>query len=200
HRADAAADYAAYLRHEQGATPATVRCYRNGLSAFLRWMEANGHPEPDLTDFTSIVLRKYLYDLSGRGLRPRTLRGRFGPLKGLGEHLIRVGVLAESPCKSIILPKLDAAERTTVTDAEVSALLDACTRLRNRKRCILASAVMGVLCMAGLRRQECLDLRVNDFDSTEKTLLVRHGKGDKSRRLYIPDQLADALSEWMEYR
>jgi len=37
---------------------------------------------------------------------------------------------------------------------------------------------------AGLRLQECLQLRVKDIDLEQSTVIIRSGKGDKDRRLF----------------
>jgi len=46
---------------------------------------------------------------------------------------------------------------------------------------------------AGLRLQECLQLRVKDIDLEQSTLIVRSGKGDKDRRTILPETLKDNL-------
>ena len=46
---------------------------------------------------------------------------------------------------------------------------------------------------AGLRLQECLELRVKDVDFDLNQLLVRRGKGQKDRRTMLPGVVKDAL-------
>ena len=123
---DACADYLAYLRHEQGATAATIRTYQSGLNAFLRWLQENGRPDPTTFDFTTATLRRYLYFHSERGLRPRTLRGKFHPLMALAKFLMSHGGIQNDPTNGVILPKKDPAQRLLVSEEEVRALLDAC--------------------------------------------------------------------------
>jgi integrase len=40
---------------------------------------------------------------------------------------------------------------------------------------------------AGLRLQECLELRVKDLDFERREIIVRRGKGQKDRRVMLPD-------------
>ncbi len=47
---------------------------------------------------------------------------------------------------------------------------------------------------AGLRLQECLELRVKDVLLDEGVLLVRSGKGDKDRRTVLPESLLEPLA------
>lgn len=48
---------------------------------------------------------------------------------------------------------------------------------------------------AGLRLQECLELRVKDVDFDRGMLAIRSGKGDKDRRTVLPESLRGAWSE-----
>lgn len=46
---------------------------------------------------------------------------------------------------------------------------------------------------AGLRLQECLQLRIKDIDLEQGMIIVRSGKGDRDRRTILPDALKDEL-------
>ncbi|MGE3959475.1 MAG: integron integrase [Vicinamibacterales bacterium] len=46
---------------------------------------------------------------------------------------------------------------------------------------------------AGLRLQECLALRVKDLDMARREITVRRGKGQKDRRVMLPDAVRDPL-------
>ena len=48
---------------------------------------------------------------------------------------------------------------------------------------------------AGLRLQECLELRVKDLDFERREITVRRGKGQKDRRVMLPDAARKALEE-----
>lgn len=197
---DAQTDYLAYIVHEVGLSKATFKSYQSGLNAFHRWLTENGYPEPKLEDFTPAVLRRFLYSLSGRNLRPRTIRGAFHPLKGLAAYLIRVGASEQDVTKGVMLPKKDAAERLTVSDEEIDLLLDATQRHSDPKKRAFSLALLSVLVYGGLRRQETIDLEVNDIDLAEGSILVRSGKGAKSRKVYLPQEGVDALRDWMALR
>lgn len=84
------------------------------------------------------------------------------------------------------------------TDDEVRALIAACshrapTGIRNR-------ALIAVMWRCGLRIAEALALRSGDVDLDGGTLHVRHGKGDKSRRLGLDDTTAALLARWLDRR
>lgn len=198
--AHAIQDYFAYIEHERNVARGTLETYKSWLRHFHRWLEANGYPDAGLEVFNLPTLRRFLYDLSGRGYRPRTIRGVFHPLKGLGEFLITNGVLTVNPAKQVTMPKLDAAERKTISDVEIAALLDACERQRTPRQIALSRAILAVFVFGGLRRTEACDLRTDDVDLAEGSILVRQGKGQKSRKVYVCEDAVSALREWLALR
>ena len=59
---------------------------------------------------------------------------------------------------------------------------------------LIASLLFG----AGLRLQECLELRVKDVDFDRREIVVRRGKGQKDRRVMLPDVVRDRLREHLD--
>jgi integron integrase len=53
--------------------------------------------------------------------------------------------------------------------------------------------VASLLYGAGLRLQECLELRVKDIDFDRREITVRRGKGQKDRRVMLPDTIRNRL-------
>lgn len=193
-------EYAGYLEHEKGSAKTTIKCFINRLNAFARWMQTNGYPTPKTDDLSVAVCRKYLYFLSKKGDRPRTVRGCFDALRSFCAYQVSTGVLVENVAAGVKPPKLDAAQRLLVTDADVAALFEACERQRSQRQVALSRAVLSLLCYAALRRMELCDLLVSDVDLIDKAILVRSGKGNKSRKVFINKQGIEALREWLAVR
>ncbi len=74
-----------------------------------------------------------------------------------------------------------------MTRDEVSAVL---SRIRGEKW-LMASLMYG----AELRLMKCLRLRVQDIDFSANQILVRDGKGNKDRRVMLPQVLKEPLAE-----
>jgi site-specific recombinase XerD len=47
---------------------------------------------------------------------------------------------------------------------------------------------------AGLRLQECMELRVKDVDFERREITVRRGKGQKDRRVMLPEAVRSLLA------
>lgn len=198
--AEASRLYLDHLKIERGLSKETVYSYASWLSNFTKWLETNGYPNPTIAVLNVPVLTRFLHSLHARNLRPRSIRGVFYPLRGIGEYLTTQGYLTENPAKKITLPKKDAAIRQTVTDMEVSNLLTATGNIRNKKRAALARAVLAIFIYGGLRRTETIGLHLSDVNMEEGSLLVRVGKGSKSRRVFPHTECMEAIGEWLALR
>lgn len=77
-----------------------------------------------------------------------------------------------------------------LSPSEVRQVLDQLTGVPR----IVATLLYG----AGLRLQECLELRVKDLDFERREITVRRGKGQKDRRVMLPDALRKALEVHLE--
>ena len=57
---------------------------------------------------------------------------------------------------------------------------------------------MWLLLHSGLRQGECVDLRWGDFDLAGQRLIVRQGKGQKDRLVYLSHVTCQALHSYLQ--
>jgi len=193
---DVIEQYLAQAKAESQLSKTTLRTWAPILRHYCRWQGEDAR----LSDFNAVNLQSYCHYLTMQGRRPRTVHSTFCALRALGRYLISVKVLTESPAAEIRLPKLDAAIRDLITDAELADLLGACDRMHDDRRAALARGVLTVFIFAGLRRSECLSLRLGDVDLARQTLYVRSGKGAKSRTAYLPKEQLAHIRAWLRVR
>lgn len=58
---DAMSDYLAFCRHEKGMTAKSLETYSENLSAFRKWLAANEIAVSQYSDYSTALLRRYLY-------------------------------------------------------------------------------------------------------------------------------------------
>lgn len=197
---DAIEDYRHYARHELRHSDTTCYSYTSWHRNFASWLQEQGLGDPTVQELSLPLLRRYSYALSSRNLRPRTLRGALHALRSLFAFLIEMEAVTGNPAAELRLPKKDAAQRLLVNDEDLEKLLEASGRQRTEFRCTRDRAVLAVLIFCALRRQELLDLTVTSVNLTAGSLLVEHGKGDKSRTIFLCDEAKQALREWLALR
>ncbi len=91
-----------------------------------------------------------------------------------------------------LLPRARMPTKVPVvlSPSEVRQVLDQLTGVPR----VVATLLYG----AGLRLQECLELRVKDLDFERREITVRRGKGQKDRRVMLPDALREVLERHLE--
>lgn len=82
---------------------------------------------------------------------------------------------------------------------EIKALMDVCKNDEKRNSGIRDAAIIALLCVALLRREEAVNLNIEDYDpQTGKLVLI--GKRNKQRTEYITNGAQNALNDWLTIR
>lgn len=90
------------LRHGQKAADTTCVGYQSQLNHYQRYLQAEGFENVDLEYALSVdALETYQFSLSKRGLRPRSIKGKFDPIRGMVKYLIKRKVLSENPLEQL---------------------------------------------------------------------------------------------------
>ena len=106
--------------------------------------------------------------------------------------------LAENPADKIELPKTRKKLPKKLTLDEATTILQATREtgwyhefIRSRNVAIIATFLF-----AGLRRQELIDLKVENLDLKGGSILVQNGKGGKDRYIPVCEELKTILQEY----
>jgi len=83
------------------------------------------------------------------------------------KQAVKWNLITFNPCNAVTPPRKDKYEARTLTEIEVSKLLDAC------QNDIMYTPIL-IACTTGMRRSEIVGLRWSDINFTEKTISVRH--------------------------
>ena len=80
-----------------------------------------------------------------------------------------------------------------LTEKDVQQLLFAIDSYRD-------FAIVSVLAYSGIRVSELCNLDVEDIEYQNRTLRIRHGKGDKDRDVMISQECISAINEYLKHR
>jgi integrase/recombinase XerC/integrase/recombinase XerD len=184
----------AFLRElgTSGASPHTLRAYRNDLGELGRWAGERGH---DPGDLRYRELRAYAAALSERGLARATVARKLVAIRSLGTHLVNTGVAAQNPAELLPSPKRASRLPRVLGPEQAARLLDripAGGPLEVRDRAMLELAYA-----CGLRVDEIRGLRVDDVDFESESVRVR-GKGGKERVVPIGEPAQQAIRRYLD--
>lgn len=182
-------------RRARNLSPATVTYYRGRLARFAQYAAT---VEVDSSEgVTAPVLRAYLASLTtthnsgGVGAEFRAVRAFLR--WWAAEHDI------ERPAISRVHPPRVRSEPLPPLSVEhLRALLSVCRRRNHpddRDRALLL-----FLFDTGVRAGELASLDVGDIDSDKGSVVVRHGKGDKQRTVYLGAKALKELKRYLRHR
>jgi integrase/recombinase XerD len=149
-------------------------------------------------EVTKPILERYQRHLFHARVRDKPLsawtqKARLNPLKSYFKWLTKQNVLLFNPASELEMPKVVSTLPKHILSADevesVMALADVNDTLGLRDR-----AILEVLYSTGIRRCELIALNVFDLDARRGTLLIRHGKGQKSR--VVP--IGERACAWVE--
>ena len=189
-------EFLTYISTERGLAANTVSAYRRDLETWLDFCrQAELDPAKadgdDVTDFLA-SLREGRAPAT-RALAPSSVARMLVALRSLYRFLVREDYLPADPTARIGSPKQPKSLPKAIRIDEIESLLGAPADdlLGRRDRAILES-----LYGAGLRISELVGLDVDDVDLDASTVLIRAGKGSKSRRVPLGSMAIKAVSAY----
>jgi len=162
-------------RQAKGCAPSTVYFYERTLAAFLNTLQV------ELPELRPLHVRAYLNSLINQGIKPHPAARA---VRALVRFAHREGYIPSAVVFE--MPKYIRPPVRTLTELEAKALLAACRKPRER-------AAISLLLDTGLRRAEACSLKWEDIDFKSGAVVVRKGKGSKSRVVGIGASARRAL-------
>ena len=194
-------DFIRYQRDERQASPFTLDAYERDLLHFATAREKAGE-DLDLAAITADDVRGHMHAMIDRHLAKATVRRAMYALGSFFGWAVRWELVPSNPVLRVIVPRRERVrEVRALTKRERVLLITAADRLAAKSRRLLnrqAPLFVRLMLKTGLRRSEVIALTWRDVDVDGRELLVRHGKGDKSRRVPIEDK--DLLTRLRQVR
>ena len=137
------------------------------------------------------------------GLSPRTIQRRLSSISGLFAFLVACGELDDNPVpRGLSNRRRSRTERgtplirtprtlpTILEPAEVTALLEACRKWRDR-------AMVEAMVFGALRRAEVLGLRLDDLKIAERRVFIANGKGGHQRLVPVSARFFNSVANYL---
>jgi integrase/recombinase XerD len=86
-----------------------------------------------------------------------------------------------------------------LTTREIESLIECCYE-QGGAIAIRDAAVIAILRCGGIRRQEIVQLNLDDLDLATEELTIRRGKGGKFRLVYLTTEAIGMIEDWLEVR
>jgi integrase/recombinase XerC len=186
-----------YLSVERGASPHTLKGYREDLHALAEYLsDGDGHtPAPG--SITTNELRGFLSALHEAGYAKTSISRRMASVRSFMTFGQREGWAKSNPAKALRNPRKSRKLPHFLTTEEIGSLLDA--PKGNTPAGVRDRAILETLYSAGLRVSELVGLNDGDVDSSSGIVRIR-GKGKKERLAPIGSYADRALKKWLAVR
>lgn len=194
----------AYVQRHWPTWAAPRRMHRaqsvlNDLGHLWDWFLAR-RPLTHPGELTRKDLAAYQTDQQAQGYAAGTINRRLDYILGiLREQADHDEPVDNSVFRLQTLPRPVSLPRH-LTEAE-SQCLETFLRARltsDEPKTRLENACLFVLLHSGLRKGECADLRFQDLDVASQRLIVRQGKGQRDRLVYLSDLACQALRVYLQ--
>lgn len=182
---------------ELGAARNTQLAYGRDLVDFADWLGRRGL---GLGTAGREAVEDYLVHCDAQGLSKATRARRLSSIRQLYRFAFEEGWRGDNPALRLSGPGRAQSLPKTLTEAEVTRLMDAArTRGRNPVDRLRDTALFELLYATGMRVSELVGLPIAAVRGDPRMILVR-GKGDKERMVPLSAPARAALAEWLVQR
>ncbi len=205
-----------YLEVERNYSPRTVEVYLRDVEALRAHLREKRGKDAPLARLSAIEVRSQLAALFGTN-GPATIGRKLSSVRAFCRFLVKRGVLAGNPAAGIRGPKkpkplpraLDVDDAFRVVEAPTATgrtshrALSASEEARHQLLRLRDAALLEVLYGTGLRVSEACALDTVDIDRARYAtpmLIVRRGKGNKSRQVPLGGAADRALAAYLPAR
>lgn len=171
-------------RRARGYASGTSRFYRDKLTLFQRWCATQGIVHLD--DITPHTLRAYFISLIDRGNTPGAQNAAARGIRAFLRWCAVEELTTATPLHNVFMPKPPKNILPALTPDEVQRLLAVAPDARAR-------ATVYFLLDTGIRIGEFVALNGEDIDLATGQVIVRMGKGGKTRLVRISSSSRRAL-------
>jgi integrase/recombinase XerC len=214
---DAAQDaFKRYLEVERAYSPRTVEVYTRDVAALRTHLASKRGRDVPLAKLSTLDVRSMLAALFGEN-GPATIQRKLSSVRAFCRFLVKRGELEGNPAAAIKGPKkkrglpraLDVDDATQLVETPGKTgrtshrTLSAAEQARHDLLRLRDTALLELLYSTGLRVSEACALDIDDIDRGRfgtPLVLVRHGKGGKSRSVPLGGAADRALAAYLPAR
>ncbi len=181
----------------EGKSPRTIDGYEDTLAMFSTYLAEHDVPD-DVRRVSRDDVRGYLSSLRARGNKPSTVQTRYKGLRVFFGWLVAEEVIDRNPLDNVKVDQPPEEPVPVLTEDELRRLLAACDGKSFDER--RDTAMVRLFVDTGMRRQELVNLRLDDIDvfDTQTALVV--GKGSRPRSCPFGFKTAKALDAYLKVR
>ena len=183
------------LKFQKRASLHTLNNYRRDINQLYLYCQQNHLDKWPTLDQSDI--RRHIAARHRKGIGSTSLQRELSAIRSFFNFLIKQQILAFNPAHQVRAPKQSRKLPKTLDVDQITGLLEAAPNSILETRDL---AIFELFYSSGLRLSEMSALDLQDVDLRDHSLIVQHGKGDKSRILPIGKKACLAIAKWLAIR
>ena len=195
----------------QNKSDGTIGTYLLKLKCYKQWFKDTTGKEltklyrENILDYIS-YLRNIKKTKKGLSLKAQSINVHISSLIKYNKFLVKSGKQ-----KDIVITEDDtlAVQKSNINPCKVTQeeiqkfrqdILEADCRSLNNFEAKRNYCMVTILEFTGIRISECISIELEDLCLETAELIIRHGKGDKQRTVYLNDKCISAIKEYLKVR
>ena len=183
------------LTVEKRASSHTVANYKRDINRLQKY--CNDKAIQQWSVITQSDIRAHIASRHRQGMGSSSLQRELSAIRSFYNYLLKNRCADNNPAQYVKAPKQVKKLPKTLDVDQINGLLGAGTSSVLEIRDL---AMFELFYSSGLRLSELAALNIEDIDLHDQSLLVRSGKGSKSRILPIGAKAIEALNNWLLQR
>jgi len=188
-----------YLSAERGSSKNTIDAYRNDLTGFVKFLNADGGAGSDpAKSVTRDSINGYIGNLNERRYAKATVARKVAAVKSFCAFLLDHGDLRNNPAAQVDSPRAPKPVPKPMTTQEVDALLQQ-PRKYESPEAVRDAAMLELMYATGMRVTELVSLNMDSLHTDPPPAWVRClGKGSKERTIPVHEHAVGALMTYLD--
>lgn len=198
---DLVENFVKYL-NSKGKSENTLKSYKLHIAEYIKWFsDSYGTCFKKLYRENILEYRSFLINVKkfkGKNLNAKTINAKLSALAFLNKFLIEQKVQDEVVINDsdMIKIQINYANPTDINKAEVESFRQKILESGDKRLYALAT----LLAYGGLRISEALNVKLDDISLQGKELIVKKGKGEKQRIVYLNTKIINSIREYLKER
>lgn len=178
---------------ELGKSKNTAKGYAGKIDLYQKWCDDSFGSIPTKL-YRSNILDYISYMRNVRKYSPKSVNNHLSALRAYNDFLLESGVQQEQVIrdKDFMKIQIQYASPCTVEKKDVEAFRQRLLQSGSKRD----YAIVTLYAYTGIRRTECINLKLDDVDLIGKEIRVV-GKGNKQRIVYLNDKTVNAIREYL---
>ena len=179
----------------QGKSQNTITSYITSVTQYIVWFSTRYGKAP--SQLFAENVGEYKEDLNRQTVSAATFNVRMAGLHTWNEYLVSEGIQS-----TVVIHKNDKkkiqkqyASPATHTEQEVQRFIQSVLESQHKRDYVLVN----LLAYTGLRISEALNLNLDDLHLESRELVVRSGKGNKTRTVFLSDKVVRLIRAYVRH-